>query len=322
MEPMTLVDWRAKLAERGFMGARQVTCTHGAAVLRAWGEFAAAEAALHELLGRAPEDEGALRALIRLLSETGRAGECAPLRRRLHTRRCRELGIPEPQWDAVIAYLEAAETGAPEPARTADAYVSALFDAYAASFDEKLRGALSYRAPEHVLEAVREALGGRGGVTVLELGCGTGLAGLLLRPLARHLTGIDLSEGMLARARERGVYDALHAGEVTAWLTASAASYELVVAVDVLVYFGALDALFAAVARRVEPGGLFAFTAEKGVEPGYRLQPTGRYVHHVDYLRACARDAGLAPVLEREAVLRTEEGEPVIGHVVVLGAQR
>jgi hypothetical protein len=235
---MASMDWRAKLAERGFVGARQVSCTHGAAVLRSWGEFPAAEAALRELLGRAPEDEGALRALMRLLGETGRSEECGPLRHRLHARRCRELGIPEDQWEAVIAYLEAAETGASEPARMADAYVSALFDAYAASFDEKLRGVLTYRAPEHVLEAVRQALGERRGLTVLDLGCGTGLAGVLLRPLALHLTGIDLSEGMLARARERAVYDALHVGEITAWLAASADRFELIVAADVLVYFG------------------------------------------------------------------------------------
>ncbi|MFY0564793.1 class I SAM-dependent DNA methyltransferase [Archangium lansingense] len=317
---MTSIDWRARLTERGFLGARQVPCMHGAAVLRSWGEVLAAEAALRELLGRAPEDEGALRALMKLLLETGRSEECVPLRRRLHARRCRELGIPEDQWEASVSFLEAAETGASETARAADPYVAALFDQYASHFDDKLRGDLAYRGPEHVLDAVCETLGGRSGLDVLELGCGTGLAGVLLRPLARRLSGIDLSPGMLARARERGVYDALHTGEITAWLAASESRHDLIAAVDVLVYFGALETLFAHVAQRLAPGGLFAITVEKGLGPGYQLQPTGRYVHRVDYLRACAREAGLAPLLEREAVLRTERGEPVIGHVVVLSA--
>jgi predicted TPR repeat methyltransferase len=90
--------------------------------------------------------------------------------------------------------------------------------------------------------------------------------------------------------------------------------------VDVLVYLGALESLFELVARRLVPGGLFVFTVEKSTEPGYKLQPTGRYQHHLTYLRDCARAARLTAVVEREAVLRTERGEPVWGHVVVLRA--
>lgn len=314
-----LIDWRSRLAERGFPGARQVPCMHGAAVLRSFGEALAAEAALRELLGRAPEEEGVLRALMKLLHETGRSEECVPLRRRLHLRRCRELGIPEDQWESAIAFLEATETGAAAP-RASDAYVAALFDQYSGHFDQKLCGDLSYRAPEHVLEALGETLSGRGGLEVLDLGCGTGLAGVRVRPLARRLTGVDLSAGMLERARERGVYDALYTGELTAWLGAAEARYELVLAVDVLVYFGALEELFTQVARRLAPGGLFAFTAEKGPGPGHQLRPTGRYVHHADYLRESARGVGLAPVVEHERVLRTERGEPVIGHVMVMSS--
>ncbi|MFY0573205.1 hypothetical protein ACN28S_01510 [Cystobacter fuscus] len=66
------------------------------------------------------------------------------------------------------------------------------------------------------------------------------------------------------------------------------------------------------------PGGLFAFIVEKGSQPGYQLQPTARYAHHLDYVRACARSAGLRTVVEHEAPLRRRAGQPVIGHVVVL----
>lgn len=318
-DPASLPDWRARLAERGFAGARQVPCMHGAAVLRSWGESLAAEAALRELLGRSPDDEGALRMLAKLLDEGGRSDEAVQVRRRLHLRRCRELGL---SGDAAVAFLDAAETGSTPPPRADEGYVAALFDQYAAHFDEKLRGKLDYRAPECVLEAVLEVLGGRRGLDVLELGCGTGLAGVLLRPLARHLTGIDLSQGMLDRARERGIYDALVTGEITQTLASSQGSHDLIVAVDVLVYFGALEALFEQVARRLAPGGLFAFTVEKSEEPKYQLRSTGRYVHSLAYLRDCASAAGLHPRVEHQRVLRTEKGEPVHGHVVVLQKQQ
>ena len=316
---MTLpLNWRSRLMAHGFPGATQVSCVHGAAVLRSYGDVPGAEAALRELLERYPEDEGALRALIKLLQEEGRPEDTVPLRRRLHMRRCRELGIPPSRMDEAIAWLEAAETGATLPERTDEAFVAALFDQYAANFDQKLRGVLSYCAPERVREVVRAALGERRELDVLELGCGTGLAGVLLRPLARRLEGIDLSAGMLARARERGVYDALREGEITRVLAESQERHALIVAVDVLVYFGALEELFARVAARLEPGGVFAFSVEKGAEPGYRLQQNGRYVHALSYLRECARAAGLTPVVEREAMLRTELAEPVIGHVVAV----
>jgi predicted TPR repeat methyltransferase len=57
---------------------------------------------------------------------------------------------------------------------------------------------------------------------------------------------------------------------------------------------------------------------EKGTEPGYRLHPSARYTHHLDYLRSCASAAGLRPVVEREDTLRRQAGRPVIGYVVLL----
>jgi predicted TPR repeat methyltransferase len=123
---------------------------------------------------------------------------------------------------------------------------------------------------------------------------------------------------MLERARAHGIYDELVTGEITAVLVSSKGSHHLIVAADVLVYFGALEALFEQVARRLAPGGLFAFTVEKSEAPGYQLRSTGRYVHSLGYLRDCARAAGLRPRVERQHVLRTEKGEPVHSHVVVL----
>ncbi|PTL82731.1 class I SAM-dependent methyltransferase [Vitiosangium sp. GDMCC 1.1324] len=312
------IDWRARLEACGFEGAQYVPPTFGAQVLWSWREPLAAEAALREQLEQQPEDKDALKTLISILRETGRASEEAPLRRQLHERRCRDLGVPEAQRNEVVAYLEAAETGSAPPERSSDAYVTALFDVYAPSFDDSLRGFLAYRAPERLMDAVRAALGGRRELDVLDLGCGTGLAGPLLRPLARRLEGIDLSTGMLAKASERGVYDALRAGEITSELGAATTLHDLIVAVDVLVYFGALEVLFERAARRLAPGGLFAFTVEKGTEPGYRLQPSARYAHHLDYVRSCAHAAGLRAVVEHEDTLRRQAGQPVIGHVVVL----
>jgi predicted TPR repeat methyltransferase len=82
-------------------------------------------------------------------------------------------------------------------------YVIGLFDRYADHFDEHLVGKLRYRTPSLLLDAVMRLApsGNLGTLDILDLGCGTGLVGSLLRPLARTLTGVDISSNMLQIAR-------------------------------------------------------------------------------------------------------------------------
>ena len=50
-------------------------------------------------------------------------------------------------------------------------------------------------------------------VEILDAGCGTGLVGIaLLRCGYRHIDGFDLSEGMVAKARQTGAYRSLIGG--------------------------------------------------------------------------------------------------------------
>ena len=97
----------------------------------------------------------------------------------------------------------AACTGRDVPARASNGFVERTFDSFAASFESKLER-LSYRAPALVAAMIEEAGVERAKqLDVLDAGCGTGLCGPLLAPYARRLVGVDLSEGMLARAKEK-----------------------------------------------------------------------------------------------------------------------
>ena len=63
--------------------------------------------------------------------------------------------------------------------------------------------------------------------------------GLALRARVDNLTGLDLAPAMIAKAQERGVYDALIVGDATALLASSPqAAFDLIVAADVLAYMG------------------------------------------------------------------------------------
>ena len=98
-----------------------------------------------------------------------------------------------------------------------------------------------------------------------DLGCGTGLMGPLLRPhVSGRLEGVDLSQGMVDKARAKGCYDHLAVEELVAYLDGSAGQegvqcggsggYDLLVAADVFVYIGDLGPVFASGARHSGKG--------------------------------------------------------------------
>lgn len=211
--------------------------------------------------------------------------------------------------------LDALERGR-APARMPDAAVKASFDSYAADFDKHIRS-LEYRAPEMIAEVlVRRLTAANGQMDVLDGGCGTGLSSGMLRPYARHLSGVDLSPAMLQRARATGHYDVLIEGELGEFLAAHPKSFDLCVFVDVLVYFGDLRAILSTAARALKPNGLLAFTLEKSKRPGSHLHPTGRYSQHPDHVRAALDAAGLQAIEQVEATIRTEGNAPVNGLIV------
>ena len=220
------------------------------------------------------------------------------------------------------AGLHLIRLGAAPPAAMPEGYVRALFDGYAAGFDAALTEGLNYRAPELLLRAVEKAQDGRrmrfG--SVLDLGCGTGLAGSAFRPVADWLVGVDLSPAMLARARDKGLYDRLVESNIIQYLAgeaAIAARYHLVVAADVFVYLDALAPALKAIAQVLAPAGLLAISVETHDGDGAILRDTLRYAHGAAHARAGLAAARLQLVSLDSASTRAEKGAAVPGLIVV-----
>jgi predicted TPR repeat methyltransferase len=198
-------------------------------------------------------------------------------------------------------------------------YVRHLFDQFSSDYDSRMVGELGYAAPRILRELatfVMPALHD-GALDILDLGCGTGLAGAAFRQLAKRLDGIDLSPSMLDRARRRGIYDRLSVGDVEA-IPDGEDRYDLIVAADTLVYLGDLSPVFAAAHRVLKPAGFFVSTVEKNEHEGFALGPKRRWRHSEDYLRAAANAAGFEIAGVVACSPRMEAGVAVDGLAVAL----
>jgi predicted TPR repeat methyltransferase len=225
------------------------------------------------------------------------------------------LAAIKPDDPAVEHMLAAVGITASRP-RASDAYVTELFDRFATDFDRVL-GVLEYAVPELAETWIRAVYPTpEQSLRILDAGCGTGLCGLRLAPWAEHLTGVDLSPRMLARAAERGVYDEIIEQELVAYLEDHPGSFDVIVAGDVLCYFGDLGPFCETAFRALKPAGRLAFSVEamnesERSERGYVMRAHGRYAHarpHTESALASSRQVTIT-----ETILRLEAGSPVHG---------
>ncbi len=230
--------------------------------------------------------------------------------------------------DPYVRHLVAAAGTLPGAARAPEPYVRALFDGYASRFETHILG-LGYRVPglfravlqRHLaLDRVAGPIG-----PVLDLGCGTGLVAVASSDLPLGpWHGVDLSPRMLEEAAAKGLYETLHAADIPDWLATEDRRWTVVLAADVLCYFGALEEVFGRVRGRLAADGLFVVSLEERnaagdaqEEPGWALTRLGRYAHTLAYVEAAARTAGLrVRELDRQR-LREEAGAPVPGFIAV-----
>lgn len=195
-------------------------------------------------------------------------------------------------------------------------YLKACFDHFAERFETHLVDVLDYRIPEKA--GVLAGSQGRRYSRVLDLGCGTGLAAAHALALgAEHLVGVDISAGMLAVAARRVCYTTLHEAEAVAFLNACNDTFDLVLCLDVLVYFGDLQPLFRALAARAAPGGDVIVSFETGSASPYALAPSGRFMHTLPYLAEVSAP-NFVCVQSNATTVRLEANRPVPGCLQLL----
>jgi len=220
--------------------------------------------------------------------------------------------------DAEIRHLLVALRDEAPPPRAADDVIKQLYARFASYYESNMLGDLDYQAPRRISQLVAELMPDRNSIATLDLGCGSGLAGVELHPRCARLVGIDLSRHMLDLARKRAIYDVLELAEINDWLTSCEDSFDLIVACDSLIYFGDLRQTILPASSLLKPEGYLVFTLECGDRTPYHLNDNGRYSHHPHYVREVAEEAGLEIVRLDQGYLRMEYGQEVTGLFVGL----
>ena len=109
--------------------------------------------------------------------------------------------------------------------------------------------------------------------SILDAGCGTGNMGQVLHQIGyESLEGLDPSAGMLALARRKGVYKALHKLVLAGRVDLPDESYDAVVAAGVLTHGHAPPESLDGILRLVRPGGAIIFSLSEIAhdEQGFR----------------------------------------------------
>jgi len=226
--------------------------------------------------------------------------------------------------DIFGAGLKLSLTGQAEtPPTPPSEYVEALFNGYSDRFDTALVEDLGYCVPERLTALLGEITGADAQFAkVIDLGCGTGLFGEQIRRTTSWLEGYDLSQGMLAKACEKRVYDRLGQADILHGIPAARLSdaepADLVAAADVFAYFGDLDGVMAVASSLTADDGLLALSLEAGPEDcEWMLLPTLRYCHGEAYLRRQLDQNGLDLLKLSQESIRRDGPNTISGFLAV-----
>lgn len=244
-------------------------------------------------------------------------------------------------------------------------YVRNLFDQYAEYYNQHVQNMLEYRLPFLLRDALGHYLNNKlYAGRVLDLGCGTGLCGIYFRDLALELTGVDISDKMIAQAQLLQGYDQLEVSEIEEYLSKKIlerdelqnrnpnqnsggsenseedSKWDLIIAGDVLVYFGNLASIFEKIKMNLKTKGHFIFSIETLLEDDLKknnmesnmennnignnindfvLDATGRFKHHPNYIHALANKLGMKVLLEEDVIPRKNNNVDVQGKIFILG---
>ena len=194
-------------------------------------------------------------------------------------------------------------------------YVESIFDGYAENFENNLLNELHYRTPTELIRFYREQFPDHQDRKCLDLGCGTGLAGVAFDTTCSELTGVDISDKIMKVAEEKNLYKRLIKDDILNFLNTTKEVFDLIIAADVFTYMGDLTPLFMACHQKSNSESTLCFSVEESTDEPFTLKETGRFGHSLKYIEAIADETGWKMLSSRRSKLRKEKNNWIFGYL-------
>jgi predicted TPR repeat methyltransferase len=197
-------------------------------------------------------------------------------------------------------------------------YVERLFDNYASSFEKSLVGNLEYKIPKLIAEIILRDSNSDSLGSIMDLGCGTGLLGVEIKQVCKHLGGLDLSQKMLNEAKKKGIYDDLIKQDILGYLASADLNFDYFIATDVFVYVGDLSDVFQLIKSRNKTSGKLVFSTEHYDGDDFLLEQSGRYSHSKMYIEGLCEKFGYTLRHFETQPLRKDKNLYISGDLYIL----
>lgn len=228
----------------------------------------------------------------------------------------RQLVTLDPKHKAAAHMLYSLSGITPETAPLE--YVESVFDNFAQNFENSLTNQLFYKTPTLLKQRYQALFPNDTRNNCLDLGCGTGLAGLEFSACCKQLIGIDISSEMLAIAEEKNIYKKLIKTDLTTYLNKTTDRADIIIAADVFTYLGNLDSLFQQCFSKTTPSGLFLFSVEDSDKEDFELKETGRFGHSLQYIQRLCQKTGWTICDKHFSNLRKDNDKWITGILFIL----